>query len=190
MAGAVAVREPVRRLTEAEFLASSDFDGFELVDGVPVEVNMGGTSAWVGTQISYQIARFLHESGTGGLVFAQETAFKAWPQRPDHLRKPDTMYFVPGRYPGDLPPDGTIDRAPDLAVEVVSLNDDARELDLKVQEYLRAGIRLIWVIYPDTHNIHTIRASGQDADIGSGATLSGEEILPGFEVPVDDLFPR
>ena len=176
------------RLTEEEFLSCPDWDGYELVDGEPVEVPMGAKSAWLGGLVAHFIQAFFDLKPIG-LVFPQETAFKAWPERPNHLRKPDTMVFVNGRLPGDEAPDGTIDIAPDLAVEVVSPNDNARLLEEKVQEYLDAGIRLVWVIYPDSRTAHVYRPGETAARIGPAGALDGEDVLPGFRLPLAELFP-
>ena len=190
MATPVLTREPVRYVTEDQFLSSDEWDGYELVDGVPVEVDMGGLSAWVGTQVSRRLANYLDDAPVGGAVFAQDTPFKAWPDRPDHFRKPDAMYFGPGRFPGDVPPEGPIITAPDIAVEVASPNDNLRTLNLKIAEYFRAGVRLIWLVDPETRTIQILRANGQDARVGPDDTLTGEDVLTGFEVRVGDLFPK
>ena len=189
MATSLLTRDPVRYVTEDEFLSSDEWDGYELVDGVPVEVDMGGLAAWVGTQVTYRLASYLDDAPVGGAVFAQDTPFKAWPERPDHFRKPDAMYFSAGRFPGDLPPVGVVMIAPDIAVEVASPNDNLRTLNLKIVEYFRAGVRLLWLIDPETRTVQILRANGQDSHIGPDDLLTGEDVLPGFEVRVSALFP-
>ncbi len=176
------------RLTEEEFLSCPDWDGYELVDGEPVEVPMGGKAAWLGGEAFHHIRTFLEHNAIG-LVFPQDTAFKAWPSRPNHLRKPDTMVFLNGRFAGDEAPEGTIEIAPDLAVEVVSPGDNARDLEEKVAEYLEAGVRLIWVIYPETRSAHVFRLNGGALRLEADDALSGEDILPGFTLPLATLFP-
>ncbi|MFN0145483.1 MAG: Uma2 family endonuclease [Dehalococcoidia bacterium] len=175
------------RLTEEEFLAA-DWSGYELVDGEPVDIPRGGRDAWLAGALFYRIAQFFDRHAVG-LIFPQGTEFKAWPQRPNHLRKPDTMVFVNGRFPGDEPPDGTIDIAPDLAAEVVSPNDNAQALEEKVQEYLDAKVRLVWVIYPEIRTAHVFRRGEAAARIGPTGSLDGEDVLPGFRLPLADLFP-
>ena len=75
-------------------------------------------------------------------------------------------------------------------LEVVSPNDLAWEVDMKVTEYLQAGVRLVWVFYPDTRTVWVSRADGQAARLGASETLSGADVLPGFTCPVADVFPR
>ncbi len=189
MATSVLTREPVRYVTEDEFLSSGEWDGYELIDGVPVESDMSALSSWVGGEVHGQIRDYL-KAHRGGVLFPPDAIFKAWPERPNHLRKADCMYFIAGRLAGDRPPDGTISEAPDLAVEVLSPNDGARDLNLKINDYLGAGVRLIWLVHPETQTVQILRANGHDSHIGRDDTLSGEDVLPGFEVRVGDLFPK
>jgi Uma2 family endonuclease len=174
-------------LTEEEFL-SSEYDGYELIDGVPVEVPMSRESARLGGEVYFQIRTFL-QAAPLGVVYPQDTAFKAWPHRPRHFRKPDAMFFAAGRLPGPGAPDGVIDIAPDLAVEVVSPYDRVVDLEAKIRGYLDAGVRLIWVIYPELASARVFRADGSVQDLGASAVLSGEGVLPGFELPLTALFP-
>lgn len=111
-----------------------------------------------------------------------------WPARPAHFRKPDGMFFAKGRLPGDRPPEGTIDIAPDLAVDVVSPSGNARNLETKVAEYLEAGVRLVWVFYPDSSTVHVYRRGSAAARLGPADMLDGEDVLPGFSVPVAEVF--
>ena len=98
MAAPVLTRDPVRYVTEEEFLSSDEWDGYELVDGVAVEVNTGGLSAWIGTRVSRRFDEYTDDHG--GAALAQDTPFKAVPDRPNHFRKPGAMYFAAGRFVG------------------------------------------------------------------------------------------
>ncbi|MGL6097949.1 MAG: Uma2 family endonuclease, partial [Fimbriiglobus sp.] len=82
------------------------------------------------------------------------------------------------------------DVVPDIVAEVVSPNDLADELIAKVREYLRGGVRLVWVVYPLAREAHaywpganTVRAYLADDDLDAG------DVLPGFRTHVGDLFP-
>jgi Uma2 family endonuclease len=85
--------------------------------------------------------------------------------------------------------EGYVSIPPDLAVEVTSHNDVIYELEEKVEEYLRAGVRLIWLIYPEVRVIQVVRADGSGYRLRAGAKLTGEDVLPGFGCPVANLFP-
>ena len=78
--------------------------------------------------------------------------------------------------------------APDLAVEVVSPSDVAQDVRRKVIDYLQAGTRLVWVVYPDTRTVDVYRP-GQDVRVVEAqSALHGEDLLPDFELPLRELF--
>jgi len=76
------------------------------------------------------------------------------------------------RTPGG-PPEGYWDLAPDLAVEVVSPNDTASEVQSKVQMWLKSGVRLMWVVYPDTHSVVVYEPPKEISTFTAADTLSG-----------------
>ena len=78
-------------------------------------------------------------------------------------------------------------RAPDIAVEVLSPDQHWPQLIDKIQFYLLNGVRLVWIIDPETRTV-TIEAPGQEAQIlQSGDTLTGNDVLPGFSVEIDRI---
>jgi len=86
-------------------------------------------------------------------------------------------------------PDKYLPFGPDLVVEIVSPGNTASEIASKVDEYLRAGTRLVWILYPDLRKVVTHDSSGRTKSLGSGQTLDGGDVLPGFQVSVSQLFP-
>jgi Uma2 family endonuclease len=126
-----------------------------------------------------------------GFITAAETGYILY-QNPDPngkniVRAPDVGFIASERLPDGLP-DGYVPFAPDLAVEVVSPNDDADDLQLKIQQYLRYGTRLVWVAYPKSQTVvaHTPTSV---STFGISDTLDGGNVLPGFTLPVRDIFP-
>jgi Uma2 family endonuclease len=101
------------------------------------------------------------------------------------------MVFVSReRLDDDKEPDtGFLLVVPDLVAEVVSRHDGAVDLQTKVEEYLSAGVRLVWALYPDTRQVHVRRLDRSSTILNPDDKLSGEDILPGFEVTVSELFP-
>jgi Uma2 family endonuclease len=112
-----------------------------------------------------------------------------FPDAPNQVRFPDGSFIRRGRLPHDVPPHGHVRIVPDLLIEVMSPNDLAWEVEVKVTEYLRDGVQLLWVFYPDTCTVWVYRASGQVMHLSVADTLSGEEVLPGFTCPVAEVFP-
>ena len=107
---------------------------------------------------------------------------------PDTVRGPDVWYIsydtVP---PGPLPP-GYLHAVPDIVFEVVSPSDRWSEVLQKVSEYLRAGIPVVCVVDPKTETIHIYFDDEPEQTLTTADTLTFPNQLPGFSVPVQELF--
>jgi Uma2 family endonuclease len=106
----------------------------------------------------------------------------------DTVRGPDVAFVAKERAPN-----GFTERyapfAPDLAVEVVSPNDLVYDVEEKVDEYLRAGTRLVWVISPRSKTV-TVYTPTSIKIVDINGTLDGGDVLPGFSLLVTTIFPR
>jgi Uma2 family endonuclease len=78
--------------------------------------------------------------------------------------------------------------APDLAVEIVSPTDRSSEMEQKISEYLAAGTRLVWVVYPMTKTVYVYGPGRAVQRLSASETLSGEDVLPGFSITVSEFF--
>ena len=78
--------------------------------------------------------------------------------------------------------------APDLAAEVLSPSDRMVEALAKITMYLEAGVRLVWLVDPEAMTITVFRPDAALKMLGIGDTLDGGDVLPGFSVPVAELF--
>jgi Uma2 family endonuclease len=178
-----------QRYTPEDLLAMPDGHRFDLVAGHLVERNMEAESSWIALQINRRLGNYV-ETSQHGLVLGPDCGYQIFPDDPNRVRFPDGAFIRSGRLPNDALPRGHIRVVPDLILEVVSPNDLAWEVDVKVTEYLQAGVPLVWVFYPDTRTVSVYRADGQAVRLGAGETLSGAEVLPGFACLVPDVFPR
>jgi Uma2 family endonuclease len=159
----------------------------ELVKGELLEMPpAGGRHGRVASRVDYRLRSYVEPNDLGE-VFAAETGF--WISHdPDTVRAPDASFVAKGRLPAGEPPTGYLDLAPDLAVEVVSPGDTAGEVQAKVEDWLRAGVRLVWVFYPDTRSVaiygglHDVRVLTEQDE------LDGGQVLPGFRCRVRELF--
>jgi len=77
---------------------------------------------------------------------------------------------------------------PDLAVEVVSENNSANQIQAKIQDYFRCGVRLVWVVYPMQEHVHVYNSPTQIAVAQRTDRLDGGDVLPGFSLPLEALF--
>jgi len=126
------------------------------------------------------------ESHALGVVLGAETGFQI-AQNPDTVRAPDVAFIRAERVGGKLPR-GFFPGAPDLAVEVLSPNDRASEVLAKVQEWLDAGCRAVWVVDPATRTVTIYRGRREALILTSTDTLGGGELLPGFSAAVARFF--
>jgi len=122
-----------------------------------------------------------------GKVLAAETGFKIHSD-PDTVRAPDVAFVAQERIPPTGIPRGYWELAPDLVVEVVSPNDSAADVQDKIEEWLNAGVRRVWVVYPDTQTIHIYRSLKDVNVLKPGDRLDGEDVLPGFSCAVEEIF--
>lgn len=180
-----------RSFTADDLLQHPDSDRFELVNGELVERNMGWRSEWIGTQLVIRIGAHCQKTGQGW-VNGSSASYKCFdelfPDDPDRTRKPDVSFIARNRLPWNQFPAGHCNLVPDLAVEVISPNDLYSEVEEKVCEYLRAGVRLVWVVDPRTESVRIHRADGTVSDLRVHDELSGEDVLPGFRCRVNELF--
>jgi Uma2 family endonuclease len=175
------------RYTPDDLLALENGNCFELIDGQLVEKNMGAEAGVIAANVIFLPRLFVRDHG-GGVVSTQDAGYQIFPHAPDRVRKPDTSFIRHGRLPGNRVPRGNVSVAPDLVVEVVSPNDLAEEVNTRVVDYLLAGVRLIWVIYPATRFVQVFRPGGVVAYRTAADELGGEDVLPGFACRVEELF--
>ena len=173
-------------LTSEEFyLFCCQNDGrYELVDGEVVELappndEHGDTALSVGTAFKIYSRR----QGVGQARV--ETGYTLR-QGPDTVRGPDVSFVFRPRVEGRG--SGFPTGAPDVAVEVVSPSDTAAEVAGKVAEYLAGGSQRVWVVYPSVRRVVIHRADGSVLSYSGDDLISDEELLPGFSLPLSEIF--
>jgi Uma2 family endonuclease len=115
------------------------------------------------------------------------------PEDETRNREPDLAFIKFDRWPQDrpLPYRGNpIDVVPNVALEVVSPTDYAEDVLAKAYEYLRAGVELVWVIFPRQRQLFAFAATNVAPQLYTESdTLEGGAVLPGFSAPMAGLFP-
>jgi Uma2 family endonuclease len=187
LAASLSIGPSIHRYTAEEFLELPDHRGYEMVDGVLEEMPMGSESGWVAGELYRRMANYVIDHKLGW-AFPAEVLYRCFPDDATKFRKPDASFIRFGRLENGRIPAGFIPIAPDLAVESVSPNDVATKLERKIQDYLSAGVRLIWIIYPETRTARVLRLNGQSSELHARDELGGEDVLPGFRVRLDELF--
>ncbi len=136
--------------------------------------------------IGTHLYRFVDDHSSG-VVFAAETGFQL-ETSPDTVLAPDVGFVAQHRLSGDQSPEGYFPGPPDIAVEVVSPGDRASEVQEKIRNWLAFGVALVWIVEPKTRTVTIYRADGSAAILDESATLDGEDVLPGFLMPLKTLF--
>jgi Uma2 family endonuclease len=123
-----------------------------------------------------------------GMAFGDNTSYTL--PNGDELI-PDVSFIAAERLPKPMPKKFFF--APDLAVEVFSPSNREREMLERVQSFLASGTRIVWVVYPVTRVVDVYRSSADGSltlrTIPFEGALDGEDVLPGFSLPVKDIFP-
>lgn len=160
---------------------------YEIVNGEPREVEpMGLYENLLASELFIHLANFVAARRLGTPVF--ETMFLL-KRDPLLQRKPDIAFVSKARRPrGPIARQAAWEVAPDLAVEIVSPTNLADEVDSKVVEYFEAGVRLVWVLFPETRRMYIYESLERMRAIGVNDQLDGGDILPGFSIRLGDLF--
>ena len=121
-----------------------------------------------------------------GKIYGAETGFLV-ARDPDTVRAPDIAFIQSSRVTPAASAPNWNPIIPDLVVEVVSSGDRASDMAAKTQMWLDAGVRLVWVVYPARREIAVHRADSKTA-LAESDTPDGEDVVPGFTLPVVEVF--
>jgi Uma2 family endonuclease len=157
----------------------------ELIDGTIVRKPVGFNESVWGLFIAQKLGIYANEHDLGFLSGSDSLTRVA----PGQVREPDVSFFRWERFPDEkIPQVSIVDRAPDLAIEVLSRGNTKREIDRKRRELFAAGTRLMWIMNPRKKtvevwtDVETCRALTEDG------VLDGGDVLPGFSMPARDWF--
>lgn len=174
-----------RQVTVNEFAAMPLEGIWELVDGEPIEMMAtGGQSGWISARIASRLEQYVSANRLGW-AFSAETGFVLFPDR-ETVRSPDAAVVLADRMQ-ELPK-SFVPMPPDLAVEVLSPTDRMAEALGKVGMYLDAGVRLIWLVDPETRTVTVFRPDAVTVALNDGSVLDGDPVLPGFSLAVASVF--
>jgi Uma2 family endonuclease len=154
----------------------------ELVDGVLVEKPMGFYESALAVAIGHFLRQYL-EGRKLGIVGGEAGMLRILRGR---IRIPDVSFIRWDRLPPGREPVPAV--SPDLAVEVLSDSNTEREIQDKLGEYFSGGTRLAWIIDPRSRTARIYQNAAQFTLIDALGSLTGSDILPGFELKLKDVF--
>ena len=159
----------------------------ELEDGILVEKPTGWYESMLAGIIITEISVFLRENDLGKVLGADGTIKIL----PGIVKIPDVSFISWDRWPKERLPRRPIPALiPDLVIEVLSETNTKREMDGKLRRYFESGVRLIWYIDPETHTAQAFTGVENVIEIEPDGTIDGQDVLPGFQLSLLDLFNK
>jgi Uma2 family endonuclease len=158
---------------------------YELVEGVLVEKIMGAPESYLAMELGRLLGNFVADNDLGFLLGADGTIRLM----PGLVRIPDICFTSWNRVPQhEVPFEAIPDLAPDLAIEVLSKGNTKGEMKRKLKEYFLAGVRLVWFVRPVERTVEVFTAPDQSSLVTVDQALDGGAVLPGFRLPLKQLF--
>lgn len=107
-------------------------------------------------------------------------------RNPDRLVAPDALFIANSSLPIRRSSEGYLETIPDLVVEVRSKNDTQPAIQRKVDDYLTAGVKVVWVVDPSARTVTAHRRDVEPQVFLEDDTLIVEDVIPGFQLLVRD----
>ncbi|TVP98960.1 MAG: Uma2 family endonuclease [Planctomycetaceae bacterium] len=176
-------------ITTANELWQMPPDGrrYELVQGELRQMAPAGNEhGQLTVRITWRLAQHV-ETNRLGVVFAAETGFLI-SSAPDTVRAPDLAFVSQKRIEEVGQAEGYWPGAPDLVVEVISPNDRYTDVEEKTTDWLAAGTRMVLIVNPRKRIVTVYRSLHEITILTADDTLSGDDVVPGWQVAVGDIF--
>ena len=159
----------------------------ELVDGKVSEVPGGGELHIAIVAMLFKLLdRFIEQHDLG--IDRPDGLTCVIRRDPDQVRIPDVSFVAWEHIPAEGIPEGFWDGPPTLAVEVISPNDRADDIYDRVQDYLEAGSRQVWVLWPRRQSISVYSSGADTRQRSPDDHITGGDVLSGLDARVGDLF--
>jgi Uma2 family endonuclease len=159
----------------------------ELIDGILVEKAMGAYESVLASLLITEINIYLAANPIG-FVSGEQGPYRLLPRR---LRMPDVAFVRWDRLPTRKFPRGQVMTvAPDLVVEILSPSNTKKEMDDKLREYFKAGVRLVWYVDPDKRSAEVFTSPTAALQLNAEDILDGQDVLPGFRLKIKDWLDK
>jgi Uma2 family endonuclease len=173
-------------VTAEELFHHPDSKYLELVRGVPrVCEPPGGVHGRLAARIASRLVEHVERLGLGAVLVEAGYVLR---RAPDTVRGPDISFISLASMAPDRIPLQFIPGAPDLAVEILSPDDRCSDIEEKVSDYLAGGARLVWLVEPRDQRVIVRYPDRPSKILGPHDILDGEDVVPGFALPVAELF--
>lgn len=185
------VAVPKKLMTADEFwvyanLPENEPRNIDLIQGEVVEMSRPTRiHGRVCFRVTYLLENWVEKVRNG--YIATNDAGVVLEEDPDTVVGPDVAYYTDANTFDEVPPKWG-DVPPILAVEVSSPNDRMGKVNAKIMAYLRNGVRLVWLVDSEERIVTIYRPQQQMVILRDSATITGEDVLPGFSCKVSDFF--
>ncbi|MBD0370569.1 MAG: Uma2 family endonuclease [Pyrinomonadaceae bacterium] len=172
--------------TDEELLSlPDDSKKCEIIKGELVVSPAGIEHEEIGMRLGSVLFNFVRQHKLG-IVCGSSAGY--WMKGKSSFLSPDVSFIAKGRLQGaKRAPKKFFDGAPDLAVEILSPSDTIDKLHEKIVEYFNNGARLIWVLNPEDQTLLVYHTPQPDKLLRENDLLDGEDVVPGFSMPVSEL---
>jgi Uma2 family endonuclease len=178
--------DAARLITAEELFEYPESRYYELIRGVPrVCEPPGGRHGYLAMRLGALLHQHVERLGLGTVLVEAGYVLR---RAPDTVRGPDISFISTGRLPPDRIPEHFIPGAPNLAVEIVSPGSRWSEMEEKVADYLAGGTPLVWLVDPRERKVIVRYPDRPTRVVTAGELLEGEEVVPGFALPLAELF--
>lgn len=161
---------------------------FELDNGVLITMAPPGFDhGHTENIISYELRHFGEKQGFGIATGEVGVVLR---RKPDRVVGPDASFISTARLPVKKTPEGYLETIPDLVVEVVSKNDTRAYLLRKINDYLRAGVTIVWLVDPTKRTLIEHRSGIEPVTFEESAVVELPDLIPGFQLQLADVFRR
>ncbi|HIE55491.1 MAG TPA: Uma2 family endonuclease [Chromatiaceae bacterium] len=173
-------------ITGEELFAMGDIGPAELVKGEIIpKMPTGHTHGFIESLIAFFLTRFVREHNLGRVVTGEVGIYVEYD--PDTVRAANIAFISHDQY-DRVQSAGFLDVAPELVVEIMSPANTWSEVHEKLSEYFAIGVNIVWVVDPQLQQIHVFRALDDVSLLTKEGTLTSEDVLPGFALPLTELF--
>ncbi len=160
---------------------------YELVKGELLTMPLAGEEHGVLIiNVTLPIAQYLRSNNLG-IVYGADTGFQI-ESNPDTVLGPDIAFVSKDRLKETGISRGYRMGAPDLAVEIISPRDSAKRAEQKAHRWLAGGALIVWTVDPKTRTVKVYESTSSVAVLGEADVLTGGTVLPGFKLPVSEIF--
>ena len=179
---------PSKLMTADELLRMRDDNmRHELIAGVLTTMPLNG--GWHGilvANITCPLGIYVDEHDLGATYGAGVGCILT--TNPDTVRAPDGAFLSRQRDLEIVDKEGYLPGAPDLAIEVIDYGEDPLEVREKIETWLRHGSKMVIAVNVEPESVTVYRSPTEMRQLGLDDVIDGEEVVPGWRLPVRELF--